>query len=98
MTLLAPLFFAGLLAIGLPLWLHRLSAENPNRQRFSSLMLLEAGEPKQALRAFEATMKKEPNRFRGVSGAARAAELAGDRLAARRYYEQVLTIDRKSVV
>ena len=49
MTLLAPLFFAGLLAIGLPLWLHRLSAENPNRQRFSSLMLLEAGEPRRVL-------------------------------------------------
>jgi hypothetical protein len=39
----------GLLAIGLPLWLHRLSAENPNRQRFSSLMLLEAGEPRRVL-------------------------------------------------
>ena len=49
MTLLAPLFFVGLLAIGLPLWLHRLSAENPNRQRFSSLMLLEAGEPRRVL-------------------------------------------------
>jgi hypothetical protein len=49
MTLLAPLFFVGLLAVGLPLWLHRLSAENPNRQRFSSLMLLEAGEPRRVL-------------------------------------------------
>ena len=49
MTLLAPLFFAGLLAIGLPLWLHRLSSENPNRQRFSSSMFLEAGEPRRVL-------------------------------------------------
>jgi len=49
MTLLAPLFFVGLLAIGLPLWLHRLSAENPNRQRFSSAMFLEAGEPRRVL-------------------------------------------------
>jgi hypothetical protein len=48
-TLIAPLFLAGLLAIGLPLWLHRLSAENPNRQRFSSLMFLEAGEPRRVL-------------------------------------------------
>jgi hypothetical protein len=48
-TLLAPLFFAGLLAIGLPLWLHRLSSDNPNRQRFSSLMFLEAGEPRRVL-------------------------------------------------
>ena len=49
MTLLAPLFFAGLLAVGLPLWLHRLSSDNPNRQRFSSLMFLEAGEPRRVL-------------------------------------------------
>jgi hypothetical protein len=49
MTLLAPLFLAGLLGVGLPLWLHRLSAENPNRQRFSSLMFLEAGEPRRVL-------------------------------------------------
>jgi len=48
-TLLAPLFFAGLLAVGLPLWLHRLSSDNPNRQRFSSLMFLEAGEPRRVL-------------------------------------------------
>ena len=49
MTLLAPAFLAGLLAIGVPLWLHRLSAENPNRRRFSSLMFLEAGEPRRVL-------------------------------------------------
>jgi hypothetical protein len=49
MTFLAPLFFAGLLAVGLPLWLHRLSAENPNRQSFSSLMFLEPGEPRRVL-------------------------------------------------
>jgi hypothetical protein len=49
LTLLAPLFLAGLLAVGLPLWLHRLSAENPNRQRFTSLMFLEPGEPRRVL-------------------------------------------------
>ena len=42
-------------------------------------MLLDAGRPAEALAAFEATMKKEPNRFRGAYGAARAAEAAGDR-------------------
>ena len=40
-------------------------------------MLLEAGNAKDALVAFEATMKKEPNRFRGAYGAARAAEALG---------------------
>jgi hypothetical protein len=49
LSLLAPLFLAGILAIGLPLWLHRLSSENPNRQPFSSLMFLEAGEPRRIL-------------------------------------------------
>lgn len=49
MSLLAPAFLAGLLAIGLPLWLHRLSSTNPNKQRFSSLMFLEPGEPRRVL-------------------------------------------------
>ncbi|HUF73607.1 MAG TPA: BatA and WFA domain-containing protein [Gammaproteobacteria bacterium] len=49
MSFLAPAFLAGLLAIGLPLWLHRLSAENPNRRPFSSVMFLEAGEPRRVL-------------------------------------------------
>jgi len=49
MTLLAPAFLAGLLAIGLPLWLHRLSSTNPNRRTFSSLMFLEPGEPRRVL-------------------------------------------------
>src|SRR5690606_30383786 len=49
MTLLAPAFLAGLLAIGLPLWLHRLSSTNPNRRVFSSLMFLEPGEPRRVL-------------------------------------------------
>ena len=48
-------------------------------------MLLELKRPAEALKEFEATMAKEPNRFRGVYGAARAAEGAGDRQKARTY-------------
>jgi tetratricopeptide (TPR) repeat protein len=55
-------------------------------------MLLELKEPAQARIEFEATLKKEPNRFRAVYGAARAAALTGDRVAARRYYDQLLKI------
>jgi hypothetical protein len=55
-------------------------------------MLLELAQPAQARKEFEATLKKEPNRFRAVYGAARSAALAGDRAAARRYYEQLLKI------
>jgi hypothetical protein len=53
-------------------------------------MLLEGGNAREALIAFEATMKKEPNRFLGTYGAARAAELAGDRMKATTYYKQLL--------
>ncbi len=55
-------------------------------------MLLEAKRPKEALVAFEATMKKEPNRFRAVAGAMRAAEAAGDREAATRHARELLEI------
>ena len=57
-------------------------------------MLLEAGQAAAALREFEASMAKEPGRFRGAFGAARAAEVAGDGATARRYYERALEIAR----
>jgi hypothetical protein len=44
MTLLAPLFLAGLLAVGLPLWLHRFAKDTRTKQPFASLMLLEHSE------------------------------------------------------
>ena len=59
-------------------------------------MLLEAGNAKDALVAFEATMQKEPNRFRGAYGAARAAEALGNRAAAAKYYKQVVEIAKDS--
>ena len=37
-------------------------------------------------------MKKEPNRFRGLYGAGRAAEAAGNRARAAIYYKQLLQI------
>jgi hypothetical protein len=55
-------------------------------------MLLQAGNPKEALAAFEVTMAKEPGRFRGAYGAARAAEAVGDRAKARHLYQTLLTI------
>jgi hypothetical protein len=55
-------------------------------------MLLEAGKPAEALLEFEATMKKEPNRFRGVYGAAVAAEKAKDPAKAKQYYRELLQI------
>ena len=37
-------------------------------------------------------MAKEPGRFRGAYGAARAAEAVGDRAKARQLYQTLLTI------
>ena len=57
-------------------------------------MLLDAGRSSEALAAFEASMKKEPNRFRGLYGAARAAEAAGDGRKAAAFYKQLLDVAR----
>jgi tetratricopeptide (TPR) repeat protein len=55
-------------------------------------MLLQVNEPAEALKAFEATLQKEPNRFRALAGAAKAASLAGDRQKARTYASTLLKI------
>jgi hypothetical protein len=55
-------------------------------------MLFELKEPALALKEFQATMKKEPNRFRAVYGAAKAAASAGDGATARAYFGQLLKI------
>jgi hypothetical protein len=55
-------------------------------------MLLEAGQPALALREYEASAQREPNRFRGLYGAARAAETAGERDKAAGYYRQLLAL------
>lgn len=55
-------------------------------------MLLELGDPVTALQAFEASHLIEPNRFMGLYGAARAAELAGEMEKAHSYYEQLVTL------
>ena len=61
----------------------------PARELFG-YMRLAAGQAREALVAFEATLKKEPNRFRGLHGAARAAETLGDRAKATVYYRKLL--------
>ncbi len=63
----------------------------PAREQLGE-MLLESNEPAQALKEFEATLTKEPNRFRAVHGAARAAQQSGDRTKTRAYFQQLLDI------
>jgi Tfp pilus assembly protein PilF len=53
-------------------------------------MLLENGMPREALAAFEDTLRKEPNRFGAAIGAAQAAEKAGDASKARQHYAKVV--------
>ncbi|MEO8077321.1 MAG: hypothetical protein ABI818_13400 [Acidobacteriota bacterium] len=55
-------------------------------------MLLEMKQPHEALAAFEKTMAKEPNRFRGIAGAVRAASASGDVAGARKYAAQLVTV------
>jgi tetratricopeptide (TPR) repeat protein len=55
-------------------------------------LLLELDNPAEALAAFETSLQEDPNRFRGVYGAARAAELAGDTAKAEAYYSQLVEL------
>ena len=55
-------------------------------------MLLELKQPEQALREFEASLGDSPNRFNGLYGAARAAELSGDKKKAGDYYGKMVTL------
>jgi tetratricopeptide (TPR) repeat protein len=55
-------------------------------------MLLEMNESAQALEQFEATLKKEPGRFRALYGAAHAAQLSGNRDTSQRYFRELLKV------
>jgi tetratricopeptide (TPR) repeat protein len=63
----------------------------PAREQLAE-MLLAADRPDEALQEFEAVQRVEPNRFRALYGAGRAAELAGDEAAAKRYYGRVVEL------
>jgi tetratricopeptide (TPR) repeat protein len=60
----------------------------PIREQLGAL-LLEMGQPTEAQREFEAALKIYPGRFRGLYGAAQAAEQAGDNENASRYYTKL---------
>ena len=45
-----------------------------------------------ALKEYEASQVREPERFHGYYGAARAAAQAGDKLKARRYYAKLVAM------
>jgi tetratricopeptide (TPR) repeat protein len=65
------------------------SDELPAREMLAD-MLLEMNRPEQALPEYETDLKKNPNRFDGLYGAARAAEMLGQRTQAKTYYTQLV--------
>jgi hypothetical protein len=57
-------------------------------------LLLEAGQAKAAVAEYVKSLQQHPSRFRGIYGAARAAEAAGDRAVATEYYRQLIELAR----
>ena len=55
-------------------------------------MLIELNQPQQALQEFETSLRDSPNRFNGLFGAARAAELLGDKKTAGKYYAKLVAL------
>jgi len=58
--------------------------------------LREHGYVAPALREFETALKENPNRYRGLYGAARAAEAAGERQKAADYFAKLVKVAEKS--
>jgi len=63
----------------------------PARELLGDL-LLELKQPSEALKEFESTLTKEPNRFWSLYGAAEAAKLSGDRSTAQTYFMKLLKV------
>lgn len=67
----------------------------PGREMLGE-MLLARGRNVEALAAFEAVLAKEPNRFRALAGAGRAAQAAGDLEKARTHYRALLVMCKEA--
>jgi predicted Zn-dependent protease len=55
-------------------------------------MLLELKRPAEALKEFEASQIREPNRFRGFAGAAQAAAQSGNSAKAKQHYTRLVEL------
>ena len=67
----------------------------PARELLGDMLLL-MNQPEKALDAYEANLKKHPNRFNGLYGAGLAAEKSGYTEKATRYYSQIVKITSQS--
>ena len=61
-------------------------------------MLLEMKHPAEALKEFEASHVREPERFRGYYGAAQAAAQSGDKAKAKRYFARLVELADEGTV
>jgi tetratricopeptide (TPR) repeat protein len=67
----------------------------PARELLGDL-LMELGQPDVALKEYEVSTAKEPNRFRGLYGAARAAEASGNMTKARAWYKKFTQVTEQA--
>jgi len=67
----------------------------PMRELLAEL-LMEMGQAAPALREYRAALKENPNRYRGLYGAAKAAEAAGDRRMAADYFAKLVALSRNA--
>ena len=63
----------------------------PARELYG-VMLLERGMAREALPAFEAAIEKAPNRLNALLGAAKAADMLGDKEKAKAYYQKLAAL------
>jgi tetratricopeptide (TPR) repeat protein len=66
----------------------------PMRELLADL-LLATGQPKAALAEYARALKQTPNRYRGLYGAASAAQAAGDRQSASSYYAGLMALSKQ---
>ena len=67
----------------------------PARELLGDL-LAELNQPALAVREYEASLQREPNRFNGLYGAARTAELSGDLTKAKAFYVKVVELGNQA--
>ena len=61
----------------------------PAREQLGD-MLMELKRPAEALKEYEASQLREPNRYRGLYGAGQAAAQSGNRDKARQYFSKLI--------
>ena len=63
----------------------------PSHELFGEI-LLRAGKPAEAAQQFAKSLERQPNRARSLLGAARAAEQAGDKVAAQSFFSSLAQV------